>query len=92
MSNNVLQTLMSSGDSFDVEQHASKILQSSVADVSRHVSELTEAEHELERQIEDHVATHYQDLLSQASGVERLETHLVLKILLGVKPHLEFYR
>ncbi len=33
----------------------SKILQSSIADVSRHVQELTEAEHDLERQLEDHV-------------------------------------
>lgn len=77
MSSSVLDSLITSGDSFDVEKHASKILQSSVADVSKHVSELTEAEHELERQLEDHVSSHYQDLLSQATGVERLEAHLV---------------
>ena len=79
MSTNVLESLISSGDHFDVQQHASKILQSSVADVSKHVAELTEAEHELDRDLEDHVSTHHQDLLSQATGVERLEAHLVTK-------------
>jgi hypothetical protein len=79
MSTNVLESLISSGDNFDVQQHASKILQSSVADVSKHVAELTEAEHELDRDLEDHVSTHHQDLLSQATGVERLEAHLVTK-------------
>ena len=77
MSSTIIESLISSGDAFDVQQHASKILQSSIADVSRHVQELTEAEHDLERQLEDHVSTHHQDLLSQATGVERLEGHLV---------------
>ena len=77
-SNHILESLISSGDNFDVQLHASKILQSSIADASRHVEELTEAEHELDRELEDHVSTHHQDLLSQATGVERLEGHLVI--------------
>jgi hypothetical protein len=80
MSGHILDSLISAGDNFDVQLHASKILQSSVADVSKHVSQLTEAEHELERDLEDHVTTHHQDLLSQATGVERLEAHLVTKL------------
>ena len=91
MSGHILDSLISAGVNFDVQLHASKILQCSVADVSKHVSELTEAEHELERDLEDHVTTHHQDLLSQATGVERLEAHLVTIILILVIHKMENY-
>lgn len=77
MSKHILESLTSAGDDFDVSNHASQILQScNFTDVAKYVQDLTEADHDLERKLEDHVSTHYQDLLSQATGVERLEAHL----------------
>ena len=52
-------------DDFDVEQHASSLVQSN-ANVSEYVSTLLEAERELDIRLEDHVSAHHQDLLNQA--------------------------
>jgi hypothetical protein len=60
---------------FDVEKHASNLLQSSV-DMAKYGNELAEAESELDGKLEDHVSVHHNELLSQATSVERLETHL----------------
>ena len=60
---------------FDVEKYASNLLQSGV-DIGKHANELIESEHDLDTQLEDHVTSHHNDLLSQATSVERLELHL----------------
>ncbi len=60
---------------FDVERHASKVIESD-ADVAAYVARLCAAEDELDRRIQDQVSSHYEDLISQATGVERLEAHL----------------
>ena len=60
---------------FDVEKFASGLLQSGV-DISKYVNELSVAEDELNVKLEDHVSAHHNDLLSQATSVERLEGHL----------------
>ena len=60
---------------FDVEKYASNLLQSGV-NIGKHANELIEAERELDSKLEDHVTDHHNDLLSQATSVERLELHL----------------
>ncbi len=60
---------------FDIERHASALIQSG-QDVSRYLEALASAEEELDRNIQEQVASHYEDLISQATGVERLEGHL----------------
>ncbi len=62
-------------DDFDVEKHASNLLQSSL-DIGKYISDLKQAEKDLDVKLEDHVSSHHNDLLSQATSVERLETHL----------------
>ena len=62
-------------DDFDVEQHASSVVQSST-NVSDYVTILLEAQRQLDIQLEDHVSAHHQDLLDQATGVEKLEDEL----------------
>lgn len=52
MSENVLEALTLAGEDFDVEQHASKILQScNFVDVSKYVEELTLAEQDLDKKL-----------------------------------------
>lgn len=52
MSDNILRALTSAGEDFDVEQHASKILQScNFVDVSKYVEELTLAEQDLDKNL-----------------------------------------
>ena len=60
---------------FDVEKYASNLLQSGV-DIGKYANELVEAERELDGKLEDHVTEHHNDLLQQATSVERLELHL----------------
>ena len=62
-------------DDFDVEEHASSLVQSN-ANVSDYVANLMEAERELDIKLEDHVSAHHHDLLNQATGVEKLEDEL----------------
>ncbi len=60
---------------FDVERHASGLIQSG-ADIPKYLDGLARAEAELDRRIQEQVSAHYEDLISQATGVERLEAHL----------------
>ena len=60
---------------FDVEKYASNLLQSGV-DIGKHANELNAAERELDSQLEEHVTSHHNDLLSQATSVERLDLHI----------------
>ena len=60
---------------FDVEKYASNLLQSGV-DIGKHANELNAAERELDSQLEEHVTSHHNDLLTQATSVERLELHI----------------
>ncbi len=60
---------------FDVEVHASNLIQTG-ADVAKYADQLRRAEDELDAGIQEQVASHYEDLISQATGVERLEAHL----------------
>ena len=60
---------------FDVEKHASSLVQQGV-DITKYVNNLTDAERCLDGKLEDHVSMHHNDLLCQATSVERLETHL----------------
>ena len=63
---------------FDVEKHASKLLmgQSNASEISEYVACLSEAERSIDHRLEDHVALHYEDLLDQATSVERIEDQL----------------
>ena len=65
-------------EDFDVEKHASKLLmaQSNASDISEYVACLSEAERRIDHRLEDHVALHYEDLLDQATSVERIEDQL----------------
>ena len=67
-----------SAKDFDVEQHASKLLmaQTNASDISEYVACLSEAERRIDHKLEDHVSMHYQDLLDQATSVERIEDQL----------------
>lgn len=60
---------------FDVEKHAANLVQQGV-DIAKYVANLSEAEKCLDQKLEDHVSVHHNDLLCQATSVERLETHL----------------
>lgn len=60
---------------FDVEKHASELFQSGM-DIGVYMNNLNQAEHELDGNIQDQVSNHYEDLLSQATSVEQLESHL----------------
>eukprot|EP00093_Oithona_nana_P003058 03058.XXX_121803_124157_1 [CDS] Oithona nana genome sequencing. len=60
---------------FDVEKFASSLLQTGV-DIGKYANELSVAEEDLNVKLEDHVSAHHNDLLSQATSVERLESHL----------------
>ena len=60
---------------FDVEKFASNLLQKGV-DIGKYANELSVAEEDLNVKLEDHVSAHHNDLLSQATSVERLESHL----------------
>ena len=60
---------------FDVEKFASSLLQKGV-DIGKYANELSVAEEDLNVKLEDHVSAHHNDLLSQATSVERLESHL----------------
>ena len=60
---------------FDVEKFASSLLQAGV-DIGKYANELSVAEEDLNVKLEDHVSAHHNDLLSQATSVERLESHL----------------
>ncbi len=52
MSDNILKALTSAGEDFNVEEHASKILQScNFVDVSKYVEELTLAEQDLDKNL-----------------------------------------
>ena len=63
---------------FDVEKHASNLLmaQSNASEISEYVACLSEAERRIDHKLEDHVALHYEDLLDQATSVERIEDQL----------------
>ena len=67
-----------STEDFDVEKHASKLLmgQSSASEISEYVACLSEAERRIDHKLEDHVSTHYKDLLDQATSIERIEDQL----------------
>ena len=60
---------------FDVEKHAASLVQQGV-DITRYVNNLLDAERSLDEKLEDHVSLHHNDLLCQATSVERLDTHL----------------
>ena len=60
---------------FDVEKHAASLVQQGV-DITRYVNNLSDAERSLDEKLEDHVSLHHNDLLCQATSVERLDTHL----------------
>ena len=60
---------------FDVEKFASNLLQKGV-DIGKYANELSVAEEDLNVKLEDHVSAHHNDLLNQATSVERLESHL----------------
>ena len=62
-------------DDFDVEKHAASLVQQGV-DITKYVNNLTDAERSLDGKLEAHVSLHHNDLLCQATSVERLETHL----------------
>ena len=65
-------------DEFDVEKHASTLLmaQTNATEISEYVATLSEAERRIDHRLEDHVALHYEDLLDQATSVERIEDQL----------------
>ena len=60
---------------FDVEKHAASLVQQGV-DITKYVNNLSDAERSLDEKLEDHVSLHHNDLLCQATSVERLDTHL----------------
>ena len=65
-------------EDFDVEKHASTLLmaQTNANEISEYVACLSEAERRIDHRLEDHVALHYEDLLDQATSVERIEDQL----------------
>ena len=69
-----LHRTLTSAD-FDVELHASNLLQSG-RDLGQYLRELEEAEQQVDQRLQDQVSSHYEDLISQATGVEQLEAHL----------------
>ncbi|XP_045618166.1 conserved oligomeric Golgi complex subunit 5 [Procambarus clarkii] len=58
-------------DDFDVQSHASQLVQGVI--IAEQLNKLTLGINRLEREIESQVGSHYEDLLSQATGVETLE-------------------
>lgn len=58
-------------DNFDVQDHVSKLVQGVI--IAEELNKLNLGINHLEREIECHVGNHYEDLLSQATGVETLE-------------------
>lgn len=58
-------------DDFDVQSHVSQLVQGLV--ISDHLNKLTLGLNSLEREIENQVGSHYEDLLFQATSVETLE-------------------
>lgn len=58
-------------DDFDVQKHASQLVQGVI--IAEQLNKLTLGINRLEREIESQVGSHYEDLLSQATGVETLE-------------------
>ncbi|KAK3848762.1 hypothetical protein Pcinc_044460, partial [Petrolisthes cinctipes] len=56
---------------FDVQSHASHLVQGVI--IAEHLNKLNLGLSRLEREIESQVGNHYEDLLSQATGVETLE-------------------
>ncbi|RXG60114.1 Conserved oligomeric Golgi complex subunit 5 [Armadillidium vulgare] len=58
-------------DEFDPQAHASQLIQGVV--ISEHLNKLSLGINKLEKEIENQVGSHYEDLLSHASGVETLE-------------------
>ena len=63
-------------DEFDVEHHASSILQQ--GGINDEVSRLTLALSDLDTTINNHVCRHYTDLLSHATASEKLENTLAV--------------
>ncbi|KAG0722980.1 Conserved oligomeric Golgi complex subunit 5 [Chionoecetes opilio] len=58
-------------ENFDVQSHVSQLVQGLL--ITDHLNKLTLGLNCLEREIESQVGSHYEDLLSQATGVETLE-------------------
>lgn len=58
-------------DDFDVQNHVSQLVQGVI--IAEELNKLTLGISRLEREIECQVGNHYEDLLSQATGVETLE-------------------
>lgn len=58
-------------DDFDVQSHTSHLVQGVI--IAEQLNKLTLGINRLEREIESQVGSHYEDLLSQATGVETLE-------------------
>lgn len=58
-------------ENFDVQSHVSQLVQGML--ITDHLNKLTLGLNCLEREIENQVGSHYEDLLSQATGVETLE-------------------
>lgn len=58
-------------EDFDVQSHTSQMVQGVV--IAEQLNKLTLGINRLEREIESQVGSHYEDLLSQATGVETLE-------------------
>lgn len=58
-------------EDFDVQSHVSQLVQGML--ITEHLNKLTLGLNCLEREIENQVGSHYEDLLSQATGVETLE-------------------
>ncbi len=67
------ETLLAPG--FDAEQYASAMIQSGGGGEQQR-RDLQSAEAEVDAQLQEQVSGHYEDLISQATGVERLEAHL----------------
>lgn len=60
---------------FDERQFAMRVIQNA-GDVSAYLGRLQEASRQLEASVHAHVTAHHRDLLSQAVGVEKLESVL----------------
>ncbi|XP_042875116.1 conserved oligomeric Golgi complex subunit 5-like [Penaeus japonicus] len=58
-------------EDFDVQSHTSQMVQGVI--IAEQLNKLTLGINRLEREIESQVGSHYEDLLSQATGVETLE-------------------
>ena len=64
------------GDEFDVEQHATKILKQ--GNMNEEVAKLTSSLQSLDVLIQQHVCSHYTDLLSHAVASSELEQSLAV--------------